>query len=99
MSDMPSRSRRIPIHEKIVNQTTGRKERRMRKHLAITAVAGAAALIGGVIMVSVALAGDDDRSGDRMGFYKQTNLVANKAGLGARTIDPNLVNPWGMAWA
>jgi uncharacterized protein (TIGR03118 family) len=71
----------------------------MRKHLAITAAAGAAALIGGAIMVSVARAGDDDRSGDRMGFYKQTNLVADKAGLGAPTTDPNLVNPWGMAWA
>jgi uncharacterized protein (TIGR03118 family) len=71
----------------------------MRKHLAITAAAGAAALIGGVIMVSVARAGDDDRNGDRMGFYKQTNLVSNKEGQRARTIDPNLVNPWGMAWA
>lgn len=71
----------------------------MRKHVAITAAAGAAALIGGVIMVSVARAGDDDRNGDRMGFYKQTNLVSNEEGHRARTIDPNLVNPWGMAWA
>jgi uncharacterized protein (TIGR03118 family) len=72
----------------------------MKKHLAITAAAGAAVLIGGLIVVGVARAGDDDRSGDRMGFYKQTNLVANEKGHGAgTTVDTNLVNPWGMAWA
>lgn len=30
--------------------------------------------------------------------FNQTDLVANIAGLGAPTIDPNLVNPWGIAF-
>jgi hypothetical protein len=30
------------------------------------------------------------------GFYKQTNLVSDQAGLAA-IVDPNLVNPWGIA--
>jgi uncharacterized protein (TIGR03118 family) len=29
--------------------------------------------------------------------YQQTILVANAAGLGAITVDPNLVDPWGIA--
>lgn len=68
----------------------------MTKHLAMTAAVGAAALIGGVIVVSVARAGDDDRKGERMSAYKQTNLVSSVPGL-ARTTDPNLKNPWGVA--
>jgi uncharacterized protein (TIGR03118 family) len=28
---------------------------------------------------------------------KQTNLVANQASAGATTVDPNLLNPWGIA--
>src|ERR1044071_3488361 len=72
----------------------------MRKHLVITAAAGTAALIGGVIVTNVARAGDDeDRSGDRRGLYKQTNLVSNRGDQGAKSIDSNLQNPWGMAWA
>lgn len=30
--------------------------------------------------------------------YVQTDLVADVAGLGASTLDPNLVNPWGLAF-
>ena len=30
--------------------------------------------------------------------FAQTNLVADISSLGARTIDPNLVNPWGLAF-
>jgi uncharacterized protein (TIGR03118 family) len=29
--------------------------------------------------------------------YQQTNLVSNVGGLGANTIDPDLVDPWGIA--
>src|SRR5208282_3087958 len=29
--------------------------------------------------------------------YQQTNLVANAAGRGATTVDPTLVDPWGIA--
>jgi uncharacterized protein (TIGR03118 family) len=31
--------------------------------------------------------------------YQQTNLVANSNGLGATTVDPNLVDPWGISRA
>ncbi len=31
------------------------------------------------------------------GFYQQTNLVSDQAGM-ARFTDPNLVNPWGIAY-
>lgn len=31
--------------------------------------------------------------------YQQTNLVANASGLGAKTVDPKLVDPWGTARA
>jgi len=30
-------------------------------------------------------------------MYQQTNLVANTSGLGATTVDPSLVDPWGIA--
>ncbi|HEX3476588.1 MAG TPA: TIGR03118 family protein [Kofleriaceae bacterium] len=68
----------------------------MRKHFGTTAAAGAAALIGGAIWVGSAHAADGDA--DDQTAYQQTNLVSNVAGL-APTIDPNLLNPWGIAWA
>ncbi|HEX3476587.1 MAG TPA: TIGR03118 family protein [Kofleriaceae bacterium] len=72
----------------------------MRKHVAIIAAAGAAAVIGGVIVISIFHAGDnEERNGDGMGFYKQTNLVSNRGDQGATSTDGNLQNPWGMAWA
>src|SRR5580765_397188 len=70
----------------------------MKKHLTITAAVVAAALLGGVIVVNVARAGDDDRKGQRMSAYKQTNLVSSGPGL-ARTLDKNLQNSWGVAAA
>src|ERR1700687_5306518 len=30
--------------------------------------------------------------------YKQTNLVSDEASLAPKTVDPNLVNPWGVAF-
>src|SRR5215510_6662544 len=70
----------------------------MRKHLAITA----AASISGAIGAGSASAGDDDynhdHGTDRSSAYQQTNLVSSIKGL-APTIDPNLKNPWGAAWA
>jgi uncharacterized protein (TIGR03118 family) len=68
----------------------------MRKHFGTTAAAGAAALISGTIGAGSARAGDDDA--DELSAYQQTNLVSNIAGL-APTTDPNLLNPWGIAWA
>ena len=69
----------------------------MRKHLVITAAV--AALIGGAIVVGVARAGDDDRSGDRRAAYEQTNLVSNRSDVRAKVVDPNVRNPWGLAAA
>jgi uncharacterized protein (TIGR03118 family) len=68
----------------------------MRKHLAITAAV--AALGGAAVVAGVALAGDDDR-GDRQSVYEQTNLVSNRSDVGAKIIDPNVRNPWGLAAA
>jgi uncharacterized protein (TIGR03118 family) len=31
--------------------------------------------------------------------YTQANLVADTSGLGAATVDPSLVNPWGMSFS
>lgn len=63
-----------------------------------TTAAAAAALIGGAIGVGSARAGDGDADTDSRTAYQQTNLVSNIAGL-APTSDPNLKNPWGIAWA
>jgi uncharacterized protein (TIGR03118 family) len=70
----------------------------MRKHLAITAVVGAA-LIGGAIVVGVARAVDADRGDDRQGAFQVTRLVSNRPDVGAKVTDPNVVNPWGAAFA
>jgi uncharacterized protein (TIGR03118 family) len=71
----------------------------MRKHLVITAAAGAAALLGGVIVIGVARAGDDDHGTDRQSAFLQTNLVSNLSSVGAKVTDPNVQNPWGLASA
>jgi uncharacterized protein (TIGR03118 family) len=49
------------------------------------------------MVVGNARAGDADAIAG-LGAYQQTNLVSNVAGL-APTTDPNLLNPWGIAWA
>lgn len=72
----------------------------MRKHLAITAAAAAAASISGAIGAGSAIADDDDHGADRRAAYQQTNLVSSIPIPGSQTtIDPNLKNPWGTAWA
>src|SRR5579862_2726007 len=67
---------------------------RMRPHRArpgtwLAAVAAAMALVFGLVMVGPAGA-------TTASTYRQTNLVSDIAGV-ARTTDPNLVNPWGLA--
>src|SRR5262249_31607131 len=57
-----------------------------------------AALLGGVIVVGVARAGDDDL-GERQGAYEQTNLVSNRRDVRAKVTDHNVQNPWGLAAA
>jgi len=69
----------------------------MRKHFGTTAVAGAAALIGGAIWIGNARAADGDA--DDQTAYQQTNLLSNIPGLAPAPPDANLLNPWGIAWA
>lgn len=52
-----------------------------------------ALVAGGIFPAQVALAAGDSHSG---GFYRQTNLVSDIAGL-ARFQDKNLVNSWGLS--
>jgi uncharacterized protein (TIGR03118 family) len=78
----------------------------MRKHLEMTAAAGDAAPIGGAVGVGITDDGDGDGDADsedhsgaaRQGSYTVTNLVSNVEGL-AKVTDPNVVNPWGVAFA
>jgi len=50
-----------------------------------------------LLMAGSGLAAADDDFDDLV-FYQQTNLTSNIAGQAAVT-DPNLQNPWGVAWA
>jgi uncharacterized protein (TIGR03118 family) len=56
-----------------------------------------------VVVAALVACGEDDTQNlvvtpiPNVGF-NQTNLVADVSALGARTIDPNLVNPWGLAF-
>ena len=59
-------------------------------------VAGSAVLVTAVIGVSAAPARADDGGQHRV-TVTQTNLVANRDGLGAALVDPDLQNPWGMS--
>jgi len=68
----------------------------MRKNLVITAAM--AALVGGAIVVGVARAGEDDRA-DRQTAFEQVNLVSNRSDVGAKLVDHNVRNPWGLAAA
>lgn len=65
----------------------------MKIFLGSATVAGTAAL---VITAGVARSSNGD--GDGPGAYQQTNLVSSVTGQ-ATTTDPNLLNPWGIAWA
>lgn len=68
----------------------------MRKHVEIMAVM--AALLGVVIVVGVARAGEDDRA-ERQSAFEQVNLVSNRADVGAKLVDHNVRNAWGLAAA
>jgi|RhiMetdeSRZDD1v2_1073273.scaffolds.fasta_scaffold09744_6 uncharacterized protein (TIGR03118 family) len=76
--------------------STGAKEIKGRKaHHRLTWIMGAAAmlLLSGSLATSVKLvqADSDDQ------FYKQLNLISDLPNEAIRT-DPNLVNPWGIAY-
>jgi uncharacterized protein (TIGR03118 family) len=54
-------------------------------------------LISGLATTSLALTPTAQASGAHKGSYEQTNLVSDLPGV-ARFTDPNLVNPWGIAF-
>lgn len=64
----------------------------VRKTLAAIAATGAAAALVGTLAATSTRAAGPAASG----FYQQTNLVSDQAGV-ALLLDPNLVNAWGIA--
>jgi len=68
----------------------------MRKYVAIAAAIAASS--GAAIVVGVARAGEEDRA-ERQSVYEQTNLVSNRSDVGAKVVDPNVRNPWGLGAA
>ena len=64
----------------------------MRNFFSAAVPAAAVLLLG----AGSARAGDNDS--DSLTAFQQTNLVSSVAGQAAKT-DPNLLNPWGIAWA
>ena len=72
-------------------RTTSRRARRWPAGLAILA-AGAA-----LVAIPATYAGANGDGAPDGNSYQQTNLVSDVAGA-ARLTDPNLVNPWGLAF-
>ena len=52
------------------------------------------------LLATLAGCGDDDVTNTvpPLNAFTQTNLVADLAGMGAATVDSNLVNPWGITF-
>ncbi|HEY3267902.1 MAG TPA: TIGR03118 family protein [Armatimonadota bacterium] len=57
-----------------------------------------AALLLASAVSAFAAASEIRRDGRHSGFYRQTNLISDIAGVALNT-DPNLVNPWGIAFS
>jgi uncharacterized protein (TIGR03118 family) len=53
-------------------------------------------LLSGLVLSFLVVSPSSVYASDR-GFYQQTNLVSDQAGM-ARFTDPSLVNPWGIAY-
>jgi uncharacterized protein (TIGR03118 family) len=70
--------------------TTYRSSSTRRRRLALSAAAGLAALGCTGATASLAGAAPPDT-------FTQTNLVANNASYGAKLVDPDLTNAWGLA--
>jgi uncharacterized protein (TIGR03118 family) len=72
-----------------------RAEARVVRRRAVTAALAATALALGIAAAPAALA--SNRTNAAPNDFTQTNLVANKASFGAKLVDPNLTNAWGLA--
>ena len=58
------------------------------------------AIAAGLVVAVVACSDDNSPTTPVLpSAYEETKLVADDASLGATTVDPNLVNPWGMAFS
>jgi len=58
------------------------------------------AAVAGLIITFVACSSDDSPTTPVLPTaYEETKLVADDASLGATTVDPNLVNAWGLAFS
>ena len=55
-----------------------------------------AAAVASILMVTAATPAHAADGGNNL-VVAQTNLVANRAGFDALTVDPNLQNAWGMS--
>src|SRR5215470_6206902 len=66
---------------------------RLRGSILLFPILLVALVVGGVVGAPVIHAAGDSHSG---GFYRQTNLVSDLAGI-ARVQDTNLVNSWGLS--
>ena len=77
------------------NDGRGNHVRRPRRGRAVFVGAGLSLLVGiaGVVTASAVGTGATTPP-DR---FSQTNLVANQASFGAKLVDPNLTNAWGLA--
>jgi len=65
----------------------------LRRRLAPTALALTALALGTAVAPAALASSRTSPPND----FTQTNLVANKASLGAKLVDPNLTNAWGLA--
>jgi hypothetical protein len=66
---------------------------RVRGSILLFPIVLVALVVGGVFGAPAALAA---RAVPLAGFYQQTNLVSDIAGM-AKFTDPNLKNPWGLS--
>jgi uncharacterized protein (TIGR03118 family) len=87
---LPSKSGEPPTQK----QVSGR-----RWPVAVTLCAAAAGLvaIGVPALASASASGSAQNTARPADSFKQTNLIANKASFGAKLVDKNLTNAWGLA--
>ena len=65
-----------------------------------TSIVSRSAAVAGLVITFVACSSDDSPTTPVLSSsYAETKLVADDPSLGATTVDPNLVNPWGLAFS
>jgi len=65
----------------------------------VSAAHRSSAIIAGLIAVVAACSDNSPTTPTLPSSYAETKLVGDNASLGATTVDPNLVNPWGLAFS